>query len=194
MGVDLLADPRLTAVGLLVEVYGELTARLSAVHASHGLAGNEFDALIRLARSPGCRLRLSDLAAQTGLSTSGITRIVDRLERRGLLERASRPGDRRICLAVLTRHGQDTVLADIPELLDAVDASLIGPLTRRQLDALLDALRALRDTLRPRAVAGARPPAVFVAPRLANELRASGAQSGDGGVDVVDGECDTADA
>ena len=84
---DLIDDPRLTIVGLFVEAYGGLISELGAVHAAHGLVGTDFDALLRLARSPGRRLRMSDLAAQTRLSTSGITRIVDRLERRGLVRR-----------------------------------------------------------------------------------------------------------
>ena len=42
--------------------------------------------LIRLARSPGSQLRMTDLAAQTSLSTSGVTRVVDRMERDGLVD------------------------------------------------------------------------------------------------------------
>ena len=49
----------------------------------------DFDVLIRLARSPGQQLRMTDLATQTALSTSGITRVVDRLEKRGLVRRES---------------------------------------------------------------------------------------------------------
>ncbi len=146
-----LDDPRLTLAGLFIETCGGLTARLGAVHAEHGLAGTDFDVLLRLARSPDCRLRMSDLAAQTDLSTSGITRIVDRLERRGLIRRDSEPGDRRGCAAVLTHQGHQALTADLPPLLDAIQRCLIDPLTPTQLQGVTDGLRILRDALRPAA-------------------------------------------
>jgi len=146
-----LDDPRLTLAGLFIETCGGLTARLGAVHAEHGLAGTDFDVLLRLARSPDCRLRMSDLAAQTDLSTSGITRIVDRLERRGLIRRDSEPGDRRGCAAVLTHQGHQALAADLPPLLDAIQRCLIDPLTTTQLQGVTDGLRILRDALRPAA-------------------------------------------
>ena len=96
MAPDRFDDPRLTVMGLFIEAYQGLIARLDAVHAAHGLSGSDFDALIRLARSPGRQLRMTDLAAQTALSTSGITRIVDRLERAGLISRTR-------CAAILAR-------------------------------------------------------------------------------------------
>lgn len=149
---DALDDARLTLAGLFIETFGGLTSHLGAVHAQHGLAGTDFDVLIRLARSPDRRLRMSDLAAQTDLSTSGITRIVDRLERRALVRRDADPGDRRGCAAVLTGQGQDALAADLPPLLDAIQRCLVDPLTRTELDAVTDGLRILRDALRPAAV------------------------------------------
>src|SRR5688500_14417394 len=75
-----LADPRITAIGLLFETVGGLDAKLSSQLAEHDLAPAEFEVLIRIARTPGQALRMTDLAAQTLLTTSGITRVVDRLE------------------------------------------------------------------------------------------------------------------
>lgn len=136
-------------MGLFLEASGGLTDRLGAVHAAHGLAGTDFDVLMRLARSPHQRLRMSDLAAQTALSTSGITRIVDRLERRGLIRRDTSPADRRSYAAVLTDSGYGTLREDLPELLDTIQRSFIDPLTPAQMKALTAALRTLRDALRP---------------------------------------------
>lgn len=152
-----LDDPRLTAMGLLVEVYGGITARLDAVHTTHGLSGTDFDVLIRLARSPGQRLRMSDLATQTGLSTSGVTRIVDRLERNRLARREACAGDRRATLAVLTEPGQQRLARLLPPLLAEIDQSVTGPLLPDQLEALLDALRTIRAAVRPGAATA--PPA-----------------------------------
>ncbi|MGH8276472.1 MAG: MarR family winged helix-turn-helix transcriptional regulator [Steroidobacteraceae bacterium] len=147
-------DPRLTAVGLLIEVYEGVTARLDPVHARHGLSGNDFDTLIRLARSGGGRLRMTDLAIQTSLSTSGITRVVDRLERHGLVRREPCPADRRSSLAALTDKGEHRLRAVLPELLDEIAACFTGVLGTERLDALTDALRVVRDAVRPGALAG----------------------------------------
>lgn len=147
-------DPRLTAVGLLIEVYEGVTARLDPVHVRFGLSGNDFDTLIRLGRSAQSRLRMTDLATQTSLSTSGITRVVDRLERNGLVRREPCPADRRSSFAVLTEAGEQRLQAVIPPLLHEIGACFTGVLAPAQLDALTDALRVVRDQVRPGAIAG----------------------------------------
>ena len=68
---DLFADPRLTLSGLLLEATGGLLSKLEPVMRAHGLSNLDLNALMRLSRSPGRRLRMSDLAAQTSLTTSG---------------------------------------------------------------------------------------------------------------------------
>lgn len=147
-------DPRLTAVGLLVEVYGGLIRRLDAVHAANGLTGTDFDVLVRLVRSPGGRLRMTDLASQTALSTSGITRIVDRLEFRRLVARQPCLDDRRSSWASLTDNGQQLLDAHVPGLVRMIDEAFVGLLTTEQLAGLLDALRTMRKALHPDATAG----------------------------------------
>src|SRR5512139_4069557 len=82
-----LDDSRITAIGILIETVGGLNAKLAIQYAEHDLAPAEFEVLVRIARTPGQALRMSDLAAQTLLTTSGITRVVDRLERDGLVDR-----------------------------------------------------------------------------------------------------------
>jgi DNA-binding MarR family transcriptional regulator len=148
-------DPRLTAMGLVIETFEGLLARLGAVHAGHGLSGTDFETLIRLARSPGRRLRMSDLAAQTSMSTSGITRVADRLERAGALRREPDPADRRSSYAVLTDTGLAQLTADVPDTIATVERWLIGPLSAEQLQAFLAALHTIRAEIRPGATAGA---------------------------------------
>jgi DNA-binding MarR family transcriptional regulator len=144
-------------MGLLIEVYEGVTAHLDPVHAGSGLSGNDFDTLIRLARSAGRRLRMTDLATQTSLSTSGITRIVDRLERQHLVRREACPTDRRSSYAVLTDEGEQRLRGVLPALLKEIEASFTGVLGKERLDALTDALSVVRDAVRPGALAGADP-------------------------------------
>ncbi len=147
-------DPRLTAMGLLSEACLGLSAALTPQLAEQGLSLTEFEVLLRLARSPGRQLRMSDLSAQTSLSTSGITRMVDRLERDGLVVRQACPTDRRGLLAVLTNAGVDKLEGTLDGHLELIDRWFTGLLDPEGLDALLAALRVVRDAVRPGAVAG----------------------------------------
>src|SRR6516162_4910371 len=94
---DPIHDERLTTAGLFFETHSGLVAALERefAHDVPGVSIHDFEVLLRLARSPGQRLRMSDLAAQVAMSPSGLTRAVDRLETTGLVERASCPSDRR---------------------------------------------------------------------------------------------------
>lgn len=73
----------------------------------HGLTLSDFEVLLRLSRSPDRRMRRVDLADQVLLSASGVTRLLDGLERQGLVERAACSTDRRVVYAVLTDTGLD---------------------------------------------------------------------------------------
>ncbi len=66
-----------------------------------------YDVLLELSAAPGCRLRMHELARAVVLSRSGLTRLVDRLEKAGLLRREPDPSDRRGAFAVLTEEGRD---------------------------------------------------------------------------------------
>jgi DNA-binding MarR family transcriptional regulator len=155
MSKDLVEDPRITAVGLLSEVYSGLSGRFAPQIAEHGLAAIEFEVLIRLARSPEGQLRMTDLSTQTSLTTSGVTRVVDRLERDGLVRRTACPSDRRSSYAVITEAGRLRLAGVLPGHLHMIDEWFTGLLTPEQLEALLTGLRLIRDAVRPGATAGA---------------------------------------
>jgi DNA-binding MarR family transcriptional regulator len=80
----------------------EIDRRLRA-HGDLSLA--DYGVLITLVSAPQLRLRMSDLGARRMLTPSGITRVVTRLEERGLIRREADPADGRASQAVLTRRG-----------------------------------------------------------------------------------------
>ena len=149
-----LDDPRFTAIGLFAEAYAGLTARFAAQLEEHRLSAVEFEVLMRLARSPGRRLRMTDLAAQTSLSTSGVTRVVDRMERDGLVRREACASDRRSSYAVITDDGLARLDAAVPGHLALVQEWFIGQLSPEQLSGVLESLRKIRDAVNPCATAG----------------------------------------
>jgi len=73
--------------------------------ADHGLTINDFECLLLLARAEDRRMRRVDLADQLILTASGVTRLLDGLEKDGYVDRAACPSDRRVTYAVLTDAG-----------------------------------------------------------------------------------------
>lgn len=67
----------------------------------------EFEVLLRLSWSDTHRMRIQDLAAESILTRSGISRVVERLEKAGLVTREEAPEDRRGAYAVLTEAGAE---------------------------------------------------------------------------------------
>jgi MarR family transcriptional regulator, 2-MHQ and catechol-resistance regulon repressor len=150
--MDQLQDERMTLVGLFIESYKGLTAKLErGLDEQTGLSLQWFELLLRLARSPGRRLRMSDLALQTSLTPSGLTRAVDRLEEAGLVERVACPSDRRGAFAALTEAGLARISAAVGPHLRDVDEQLTGLLSDGELRDLARLLRKIRDHVNPEA-------------------------------------------
>jgi DNA-binding MarR family transcriptional regulator len=90
----------------LVRAYTHATRELSAqLTVDHGLTISDYEVLLRLARAPERRMRRVDLAQQVLLTASGITRLLDGLEKHGYVARAACDSDRRVVYAVLTDDG-----------------------------------------------------------------------------------------
>ncbi len=109
----------------------------------HRLPLPEYDVLVQLRAAPGGRLRMAQLADQVVLSRSGLTRLVERMERVGLVERASCPSDARGAYAVLTAAGRARLERAAPDHLRGVRQRFVEPLPDRDLQALRHALTAL---------------------------------------------------
>ena len=90
----------------LLRAYAHATRELNAqLTTDHGLTISDYEVLLRLSRAPERRMRRVDLAAQVLLTASGITRLLDGLERHGYVARGSCDTDRRVVYAVLTDEG-----------------------------------------------------------------------------------------
>ena len=90
----------------LLRAHAAVTRDLSAqLLADHELTISDYEVLLRLANAPDRRLRRVDLAGEVLLTASGITRLLDGLERGGYVERGTCDTDRRVVYAVLTDAG-----------------------------------------------------------------------------------------
>ncbi|MFL6203998.1 MAG: MarR family winged helix-turn-helix transcriptional regulator [Acidimicrobiales bacterium] len=154
----LLEHPHLTTSGLFLEAFAGLTGASEArIESASGLSAQWFEVLIRLARSPGHRLRMTELAAQTTLTPSGLTRAVDRIVDAGLVERQACPTDRRSTYAVLTTAGEKRLMQALPAHVAHLEEVFDGVFTRAELDTLTDLLHRLRDATNPCAAQASTP-------------------------------------
>jgi DNA-binding MarR family transcriptional regulator len=142
-------DERIRGFGLLHEAHRRLDRALScSLEQACGISGPFFEVLLRVGRSPGGRLNMSELAQQLGLTSGGTTRLVDRVVAAGLVERESCPSDRRVQWVVLSDAGERKLdealvihLQDLQrELFDRLEPGEITVLERA-----LDKLRAVDE-------------------------------------------------
>ena len=121
----------------------ELSSRLEA---AHGLTMNDYDCMVQLAYAPERSLRRVDLARSVLLSPSGITRLLDGLEREGWVEKRSCDSDARVTYAHLTDAGlakfktaRKTHLADVEQAFgsrfSAEELAAVSSLLGRLLDS-----------------------------------------------------------
>lgn len=134
-------------IGRLHRIALALTDRLVAVYGEFGLSEGEFDVLATLRRAGAPYERAAgELADHTLVTTGGLTKRVDRLEARGLVERRAEASDARRRLVRLTPAGRDLIdraiaahLANEQRILDELgttDAAALEPILTRWLRVL----------------------------------------------------------
>jgi DNA-binding MarR family transcriptional regulator len=136
----LLDDRELRAWRGLLRTHASLTKALDAeLEAAHGLALSSYEVLTYLDDADGQRMRMCDLASTALLSRSGLTRLVDRLERDGLIARASCRDDARGAYAVLTDAGRAKLCAARSTHLAGVREHFLSRFGAEELDVLASA-------------------------------------------------------
>jgi DNA-binding MarR family transcriptional regulator len=134
----------------LVRANAAVTRQLSAqLSTDHDLNLSAYEALLSLARAPDSRMRRVDLANGLLLTASGVTRLLDGLERDGLVAREECSSDRRVSYAVLTTAGRDKLREASKSHTRQIRELLGGPYDEdelAQLVALLDRLPGVDPT------------------------------------------------
>jgi len=123
----------LTWVALLRAQAAVVEGVESELLASHGLPVSWHEVLVRLARADGGAMRMQELAREVLLSKSGLTRLADRMEEAGLIERSKCGTDRRGTFAVITDAGRRMLRETLPAFLGAVDQYFAGRLSPEEL-------------------------------------------------------------
>jgi DNA-binding MarR family transcriptional regulator len=123
----------------LLRAHACLAKRLDAeLDRAHRLPMTSYEVLHHLEEANGGRMRMCDLAEQAQLSRSGLTRLVDRLERDGLLERCSCEHDARGSYACLTASGRERLTEAHGTHLAVVRAHFFSRFSEQELSLLAD--------------------------------------------------------
>jgi DNA-binding MarR family transcriptional regulator len=147
----------------LLRVHAVLLRRLDdELQERHGLPLTSYDVLLHLAWAPGRRRRMKELAEDVMLSRSGLTRVVDELERQQYVRRESAEEDGRGVDTVLSRAGLAKLRAASRTHLDGIQRHFLDRLDPEQRAALVDAWRSIEPgyveaLLAVRAPTSARP-------------------------------------
>ena len=113
---------------------------------SQGLNVTEYSVLMNLSEAPGRSLRMSELANYVSISVSGLTRVIERLTRQGLVERVKAQSDGRGQLAVLTAAGLNRLQQAWPTHLASVRRHVMDHLDGIDLTAFSRAVSAMAST------------------------------------------------
>lgn len=137
---------RLALWRALLTVHAELTERMDRALAEAGaIPLRWYDALLCLYEAPDRRLRLSELARAVLLTRSGLTRLVQQLERAGLLRREPSPSDGRGAFARLTNAGLAELRKAWAVYGPAIQEGFAKHLTQEDVQILEGVLRRVLD-------------------------------------------------
>lgn len=131
----------LSPTGAIADVYRVIT-RLFEVDVLDKTAYDDATVrmLLRIRLAPEGVIRAKDISKQMSLSTSHISRLVDRAESKGLLERRADPSDRRAHLLTLTELGVQELDAYIPHAVSLLNQAVFETLSSEEITTLIELL------------------------------------------------------
>lgn len=139
-----LSDEELRAWRAFLRAYRSVSTALDAeLTDERDISLGSYEVLLVLAKAPNRAMRMSELADTVVLSRSGVTRLVDRLEAEGLVERATCPTDARGLLAHLTDGGFRRLKSAAPTHLRGVREHFTGRLGPKDLEVLTGLLESI---------------------------------------------------
>jgi DNA-binding MarR family transcriptional regulator len=139
----------LGAFAALLQVHAAVVRRLEKRLEEHRLVPiAQYDVLLELNAAPGRQLRMQQLSDRVVLSRSRVSRVVDEMEKAGLVRREADPDDRRASFAVITDDGRAALRKAAPVYLEGIDAEFLSYLSTNERKALERALRKVLDAQR----------------------------------------------
>ena len=147
--------PRLEAWVSFLRAHAAITRALNAdLLSEHGLTLNDYEVLLHLSRAEDGMMRRVDLAESVLLTASGITRLLDGLERAGFVEKRSCKSDARVSYAKLTPAGSAKLAAAAQTHVAGIEELFTGRFSAEEIATLGELLARLPMTGRDCAGSG----------------------------------------
>ena len=144
---DRIVEDQLNAWASLIQAHSVLVGRLERdLLDQRSLPLSWYEVLLHLSRAPEGAMRMQDLSEAVLLSKSGMTRLIDRMEERGLVERIRVPDDRRVVLVRVSPEGA-RMRDEIEAIKQDQMRSILGNLDVDQLTRLVGAVGDLRGAV-----------------------------------------------
>lgn len=125
-----------------MNLQGKIQKRVGGELSVHGLGLSDYFVLNQLYIAPSQKMRRSELAERVGLSPSGITRLINPLEKIGLVEKKSNPRDARVSLVTLSASGKQ-IYEDAKTSFSNASRAVFESLNATQLSKLSELLKTL---------------------------------------------------
>ncbi|MCF1592691.1 MarR family winged helix-turn-helix transcriptional regulator [Streptomyces muensis] len=151
-----ISSPKEAANNALVLAFGRLQGAANrleyilgrALERECGISHLMYEVLLILGRAEGAGLSMRSLAQEQVLTTGGVTRLVDRMEAAGLVERTEDPGDRRGRLVRLTPLGEETTVRASLLHVENIRRYFLAPLPPEDRERFAENLRVLSHSAR----------------------------------------------
>lgn len=146
--VEKVTELELSAWRFFIKTHAEIIEKIEQdLAAQKRVPLTTYDVLIALFETPNRKLRFGDLNKKVVLTKSGLTRLVDRLEREGLIKRERSEEDRRGTYAVLTEAGEVELRRAWPVYAKGIKRHFAAPLSENNLESLHNAFETLNNAI-----------------------------------------------
>ena len=123
-----------------INLHNKIQKQTGGALSVHGIGLSEFLVLNQLYKTPTQKMRRTDLAEKVGLSPSGITRLINPMEKIGLVEKEENPRDARVSLVALSTAGKE-IYEDAQISFAHASSGILDPLSTKQINALDELLK-----------------------------------------------------
>ncbi|MDQ7735753.1 MarR family transcriptional regulator [Halomonas sp. SpR1] len=133
-------------VGLVlsaINLQSKIQKRIGGALSVHGIGLSDYLVLNQLYTAPSQKIRRSDLAEQVGLSPSGVTRLLNPMEKMGLVKKQENPRDARVSLVALTAAGTK-IYEEAHVSFKHASAALLKPLDTKELNELCNLINKIK--------------------------------------------------
>jgi DNA-binding MarR family transcriptional regulator len=131
----------------IARTHAAVTGRLQEALTASGLPPLPwFEVLVTLEQAPGQRLKMGELAEALVITRGGLTKLVDRLIKAGLLERTFCETDRRVSYATLLPSGAELLAEMRPVVSGELEAVFAANISAEQAEELRDTLEGVRGS------------------------------------------------